>query len=701
MAILGGSPLGLIGVLSRPDGNGLSTFNGGKSRNVNVNLYNVGKETDKEKLSKSGASGGMFSLFTGGTIISAWPNIGQVGSDKAKVGTGPVDTKGVSRKTLHNNDIYDTSILNIIEKTANTRAQVRPSDFAYLKNLGVFPNNRLVIARRFRGPVDDDIFTKGSAPLAILITWRLPSEDFLEMSFGEEWIEAEADFTNLLNNMGQDLLKIGSSGGSLGSALNVIPLPGFTESITRTLLEELGIYKKGSGQERLPAGNPNLIKQAKRRKTIGYEEAGSGLRCTCSVKMSVEWEQKFISGIDPTIAWMDILTTCVRFGTSPETTYGLSPQFGAKLVAWSNNPKLIVSQFTDSLSAALNTAKEDIKTLLTAEDANPPDTTVMTNGKIDEAKTAAAEKEAESAASLKFLDELIAKVGGSIGKSVQKYEHAIRGIVSALSGAPSTPWHVTVGNPLRPVFCSGDMFATDFTLKLGSTLAFNDLPANISLDFALTNARAWGLQEIIAKFNTGHIRVVNTQKDFTTLSPNEQLNQNKYDYVNGTSGTSGLSGTNGTAGGGGGVNGKVDNKVDPNSGSTTTPTKEGQDSKTINSDPNSSQPPVEGETKKESMGTAGTSGMAGTSGNSKNSVDPVGDANATSKRGYTYTYEETAIVGAIDAGKPSHKVTVKDKDGNIVTSKYYPFLLKSSDGTSKVITKEMAIQEAKKAANDV
>jgi hypothetical protein len=619
MAILGGSPLGLIGVLSRPDANGLSTFNGGKSRNVNVNLYNVGKETDKEKLSKFGGTGGMFSLFTGGTIISAWPNIGQIGSDKVKVGTGPVDTKGVSRKTLHNNDIYDTSILNIIEKTANTRAQVRPSDFAYLKNLGVLPNNRLVIARRFQGPVEDDIFTKGSSPLAILITWRLPSEDFLEISFGEEWMDAEADFTNLLNNMGQDLLKMGSAGDTLAKALNVIPLPGFTESITRTLLEELGIYSKGSGQERLPAGNPNLIKQAKRRKTIGPEEAGSGLRCTCSVKMLVEWEQKFISGIDPTIAWMDILTTCVRFGTSPETTYGLSKNLGAKLVAWSNNPKLIVSEFTDSLRNALDKAKIDIKELLTAEEETDNTTVRDKTGKINEAKTAAAEKEAESTASLKFLDDLIAKVGDSIGKSVQKYEHAIRGIVSALSGLPSTPWHVTIGNPLRPVFCSGDMHSMDFNLKLGSTLAFNDLPANISLDFTLTNARAWGLDKIISKFNTGHIRVVNTQKDFTTLTPNEQIDQGKYDYINGTSGTSGIAGTSGTSGGGG-INGKVDNKVDPNSGTKTSTTKEGQDSPTQNSDPNSTQSPVQGETKKESMGTSGTSGMAGTSGNSTGTV---------------------------------------------------------------------------------
>jgi hypothetical protein len=89
------------------------------------------------------------------------------------------------------------------------------------------------------------------------------------------------------------------------------------------------------------------------------------------------------------------------------------------------------------------------------------------------------------------------------------------GVANALSGAPSTPWHVTIGNPLRPVFCSGDMYMDqDMKLTLGPTLAFNDLPSNITLDFTLTNARPWGLQEILAKFNTGHLRTVNIQKDY-------------------------------------------------------------------------------------------------------------------------------------------------------------------------------------------
>jgi hypothetical protein len=71
---------------------------------------------------------GTRSLFTGQSVISPYANIGanRSGLDK--------DYKGIPRNYLHNNDIYDTSLLNIIE-LANTEAALRPSDFAYLKTL--------------------------------------------------------------------------------------------------------------------------------------------------------------------------------------------------------------------------------------------------------------------------------------------------------------------------------------------------------------------------------------------------------------------------------------------------------------------------------------------------------------------------------------------------------------------------------------
>ncbi|MFM7854676.1 MAG: hypothetical protein ACKO96_22805, partial [Flammeovirgaceae bacterium] len=107
--------------------------------NVNVNLYNAGKEANKQRLAKAGldTKSGAFSLFTGNNTFKAWPNIGKTGNEEVlNMGIGE-PYNGVARRTLHNNDVYDTSILNLVDKLANTAAQLRPSDFAYCKNIGV------------------------------------------------------------------------------------------------------------------------------------------------------------------------------------------------------------------------------------------------------------------------------------------------------------------------------------------------------------------------------------------------------------------------------------------------------------------------------------------------------------------------------------------------------------------------------------
>jgi hypothetical protein len=128
-----------------------------------------------------------------------------------------------------------------------------------------------------------------------------------------------------------------------------------------------------------------------------------------------------------------------------------------------------------------------------------------------------------------LIDKITNSISSGLSKQLKKYEIAIQGIARSLSGAPSTPWHITIGNPLRPIFCAGDMYMDqDLALDLGPTLAFNDLPSNIKATFTLTNARPWGLQEIAEKFNAGSIRVVTTVKDANDLNHGETLKDQIY-----------------------------------------------------------------------------------------------------------------------------------------------------------------------------
>ena len=606
MPVLGGSPLGLIGVKSGPTSDGMSTFNGGKSRNLNVNLYNSGREADKAKLKKAGLSrkDGAFSVFSGGAAVKAWGNISTTGKEE-NAGLGLDDSyNGITRKTLHNNDVYDTSILNIVEKTSGSAAALRPSDFAYLKNLGVYPNNRLIVCRRFAGPQIDNIFGIKSNPIVVLISWRTPGEDFLDISFGEQWEAAAADFTDIVNGIGQDILKMSPLGGAGGEMFSAIPLPGWSETLTRIVLAKIGVYEKNAGGDRLPAGNPNLIKEAKRRKTVAQGEAGSGLDCKVSIKVTVEYEQKFISGIDPTIVYMDILQNALRFGTSPSDNYGLSGGFGASIIAAVKNPKILITKVVEALKSAIDEVKKTVLAFFTEfvteakaasaeadaavasggeeedpEEAGTPDPAELQK-EADEKKKALKDAEEGSNLFTKFFD----TIGSALSKTVNKYEEAVKGVVYALTGMASTPWHVTIGNPLRPIFCSGDMYTTTVQLTMGSTLAFNDLPANIKIDFTLENARPWGLQEIMAKFNTGNIRSVNVVKDVALLNPSEALSSNAYLYATQSGETP--PGTQTPPGGG-------TPATNPPSSTNDATSKEGLGNTSVNSNPNSSDPVVE------------------------------------------------------------------------------------------------------------
>jgi len=530
--ILGGSPLGLIGVRSHYGASGLSTFNAGKTRNVRVDAYN-------KNLSNAGMVSGN-SLFSGSRIVRAWPNVtekdpkglGDVNYTESKDEKGNLIKKGdnSTRRALHNNSVYDVSVLNIIEKLSGTKGALRPADFAYLKNVGVYPNNRLMIARRFASPSDDNIMVpKKNSDLgsfATLISWIPENENFLDITFGEEWTDSEADFKTILTSLGEDI-GLGNLGGVAGAAGNALPLPGFTEIFQRNFLASLELIED-SAKNSIPAGNPNLIKQSKRRKLIGNGDAGAGLKCTVNIKMVCEYELKYISGIDPTIVWMDLLGMITRFGTSNSETYGLSKKAAKKMISWANNPNQLINDVAAAISNAINGIIKEVKEAIEkvfndaqkAAESTPSADPVPPNP----AETPNPQK-AEQDANLKTKNDGLAiadKIAGALKKYtvqalsglLQKYRVKIVGVVNSLAGLPSTPWHITIGNPMRPTFCAGDMLVENVSLSLGPILAFNDLPSSIKVEFNLTNARNWGLQEIMAKFNSGYLRTVDVQKTF-------------------------------------------------------------------------------------------------------------------------------------------------------------------------------------------
>jgi len=393
------------------------------------------------------------------------------------------------------------------------------SDFAYLKDLGVYPNNRLIIARRFSGPIGDDLVNNtenNTFPLATMVSWVKDNEDFLDITFGEKWIEGDTSFEDLLNEASKntDIMGGDNKGAEIGTklagGLSLVPLPGFTEGLQYELFRKLGLTDLKASD--LPFGNPNLIRQSKRRATAGKDEAFSGVTAKVSVKFEVEYEQKFISGIDPTGVYYDIIANALSFGTSvskfmfkPETL-GANNQFQKFLNDLGSGDTARVSSalwtfantIGDALQALAKSIAETVAGLWQGKSADDKQKENAKEGNEDVDYLSSATNAVEST-----IGQLISNIMAGV---ISKYKVRVISIIDSLTGSPSAPWHVTIGNPKRPILSSGDMYVDSVDVKFGKLLAFNDLPSSIKVSFTLTNARDLGAQEIYRKMNCGRER---------------------------------------------------------------------------------------------------------------------------------------------------------------------------------------------------
>ena len=282
---------------------------------------------------------------------------------------------------------------------------------------------------------------------------------------------------------------MGKLGEKLGGGAGALALPGLTEGFQTLLFQALGLMDVNTNKDFLLAqGDPSLIKEAMQRDTIGKGEAGSGLKCDFKIKMSVEYEQKYINGVDPTLVYYDILTNVLNFATS-------NPRF-----MWSdtfNDGTKTILQ--DIINGNLDGLRKSMSDLI---------------GKIVITAKHFAKEVSDGLADAKIKNFLGDSFKNTVGAIFGKYKIALTGVINALTGNPSTPWHVTIGNPKKPLFASGDLYMDEVTVKLGPVLSWNDLPSSIKIDFTLKNARNLGADEIFERFQATGVRTYQRPIDF-------------------------------------------------------------------------------------------------------------------------------------------------------------------------------------------
>lgn len=363
--------------------------------------------------------------------------------------------------------------------------QLRGQDFAYCKNLGIYPNNRMVILRRFKNGIPDNLFnyynqgTLNSVeflqPLSTMINWIKPNEDFLKLSFNEKWEAFDGSLLKALGGNSDGKGEKNEHGKTTGG-------PTLANGMISLLLDGAGAgddeMQREDGLSYLDkefSGNPDLIKNSMKRKT-----GGGGLNSKIDFKLKFDYEMRYINNIDPGVAMLDLISNCLRMGTSTSYFRFAIPKI--------KNSEIVKKAITGNFTLAFEKIEKKLNSFVEEIGKSFID---FANNKITEALEQTTVSAVEKG--LKFL--------------ISKYREQLKAALAAETGLPSGIWHVTIGNPKNPIISCGDLVLIDSTLKLGNELGFNDFPNEFSVEYQLKTARERGRDEIEAIMNAGKGRV--------------------------------------------------------------------------------------------------------------------------------------------------------------------------------------------------
>ena len=158
--------------------------------------------------------------------------------------------------------------------------------------------------------------------------------------------------------------------------------------------------------------------------------------------------------------YYDILQTILSFGGSSAVFYlGKRSNLGKldsklqKLLKPGGTVELL-TEITSAIESVIKDLKDKIEEQVSL--LMDSRTEEVKQEPTDDSKTPEEQQAAREKAEKDRISESVSKaIDFFVQTVVKKYRVQTLGVVTSLTGLPSTPWHVTLGNPLRPIFSSG------------------------------------------------------------------------------------------------------------------------------------------------------------------------------------------------------------------------------------------------------
>ena len=403
------------------------------------------------------------------------------------------------------NDDSDIKLSSIIKWTNDKPAMsLNVFNFAYLKDFNVYPANKLMILRRFNGPVNDDIFSSSMIPTNTMATYYHLDKSPIKISFNEEWTKTDDTFIEVL----QDVIgiKFESGSGDNKSALSKVAGSPIGQDMLQIVGQKLGIISEGG----LPYGDPNIIYESMIRKTSKENsdssfEMESGLTSKINIDFETTYIFREIGGIDAKAAMLDIIANAVHMGTSNARFY-ITGNAASSLSSIIHDMETgNVDALFKEILGALSGLIKDLASKIASAGA-----TIIT----DASKTSTVDAILGDA---KALGSMLLKTRYS------RYKWKLQGAIASLSGMYTAPWHITIGNPKFPWFCCGNLVVEDVTLDAGGELGYNDMFTELTVKIRLQSGRSLGADELTSLFNNGRGRIYDTPEKLQSLNvPNDQ-----------------------------------------------------------------------------------------------------------------------------------------------------------------------------------
>lgn len=377
------------------------------------------------------------------------------------------------------------------------------ADFLYTKFDGKLANNRLVTLRRFPRPVEDDITNPNMTEdkdIARMLTWFGDGtdnslNDILQFGVGFNWKEQMSEV--------QEISKP-AYGGTLGP-FGLAELPflnkgkagaaaGVVDTGVKKLAKERAYQYDPLKSEKWSEGPYSHLVNGPVNVVHKMWTQDRGLNYEKTFKLKFNYKLKSYGKISPKEALLDVLANALTTTFNNAPFWGGSVRYlrgaGQESTLLGDQALLRNGKVTEYFGSVFNDLGGVFKRNLANGDGKFSLGSILSGG--------------SAALFDDFMGSKIKDNNIFGGMNVAK---------ALLTGESTGEWHLTVGNPFRPILMMGNLILESSQFSFEEALGTDDFPIGFSVEISLKPARPRDSADIQSSFNAGKGRLYYYSKE--------------------------------------------------------------------------------------------------------------------------------------------------------------------------------------------